>query len=351
MPILNMVYSTSGWWWPNIPLDAIDDLSVAPWNAEATIAWTDPWDLVVRWYTITSWVSTKLVRKVGSAPSSSSDWTLVLTETVRDQYSSTGYTDTWLTNWTTYYYAAFAVWDNGTESISNVRNVTPSSWWTPWADTIWYYPLTSSTQWTDQSGNGRDFTAHGSITYWTYGWVSCCYVNQWQLNYMFPNSGDWLPSSWNYTISLWYYHVANPSQDNGQMAQFSQGSNMWDSRIGMDIPVTWPSDVSNKPWLAIITSSWGRFSSPAISLTLNAWHHCVVTKNGSTLTLYVNWVSSASTTYGGYWDLWNYWISRDETYTRSIIGYVSNAIFEKKCWTASEVADYFDDTKADYWIS
>lgn len=125
MTIINMV----GWWasWPQVPLDAISVIAVEWWNAEATITWTDPSDIVVNWVTVTTWSSTKLVRKVGSAPTDSSDWTLVVTETVRDTYSSTWYTDTWLINGTTYYYAAFAVWNNWLETISSITpDVTPA---------------------------------------------------------------------------------------------------------------------------------------------------------------------------------------------------------------------------------
>lgn len=124
MTILNMV----GWWasWPKVPLNAISVIAAVWWNTEATITWTDPSDLVVNWVTVTTWTATKLVRKVGSAPVDSTDWTLVVTETFRDTYSVSWYNDTWLTNGTTYYYAAFAVWNNWLETISSTApNVTP----------------------------------------------------------------------------------------------------------------------------------------------------------------------------------------------------------------------------------
>lgn len=129
MTILNMV----GWWasWPKVPLNAISVIAVTWWDEEATITWTDPTDITVNWVLVASWSSTKLVRKVGSAPTNINDWTLVLTETVRDTYSSTWYTDTWLTNGTTYYYAAFSIWNNWLETISSITpSVTPEQqWW------------------------------------------------------------------------------------------------------------------------------------------------------------------------------------------------------------------------------
>lgn len=124
-----------------VPLNPISDLTVVWWDTEATITWTDPVDLAS-----TTWVSTKLVRKVGSAPTDSTDWTLVVTETVRDTYSVSWYNDTWLTNGTTYYYAAFAVWNNWLETISSTTpSVTPAQQW--WNMDNWTLAQTSNTLW------------------------------------------------------------------------------------------------------------------------------------------------------------------------------------------------------------
>ena len=145
MTILNMV----GWWasWPKVPLNAISVISAVWWDEEATITWTDPSDLVVNWVTVTTWSSTKLVRKAGSAPANINDWTLVLTETIRDTYSSTWYTDTWLTNGTTYYYAAFAIADNWLVTISStIPDVTPVQWRIPAAYQEVEYIASSGTQ-------------------------------------------------------------------------------------------------------------------------------------------------------------------------------------------------------------
>lgn len=128
MTILNMTYGQGNPFQP-FHLNAISDLSVTWWNAEATITWSDPWNLVVDGQTLATWASTKLIRKVGSAPSDSSDWTLVITETVADTYSVNPYTDSWLTNWTTYYYKAFSVGSNWLESGSNGVNVVPRKTW------------------------------------------------------------------------------------------------------------------------------------------------------------------------------------------------------------------------------
>ena len=110
-----------GWWL--VPLAWIIDLSATEswWNVSLT--WTDPDDIVKWWKTITAWTSTKIVRKEWSAPTDSTDWDLILTETTKNQYSSSWYTDSTISESWTYYYVAFAVADNWLETISNVEEV------------------------------------------------------------------------------------------------------------------------------------------------------------------------------------------------------------------------------------
>lgn len=119
MAIFNMVGGGS-WGGVIVPLNKITNLSIVEGNQQATITWTDPADITINWVNVVSWTKTILVRKVGSAPTSSTDGTVVTTSTTRSEYSSNWFVDTWVTNNTVYYYAAFAVWDNGTESISNI---------------------------------------------------------------------------------------------------------------------------------------------------------------------------------------------------------------------------------------
>ena len=85
-----------------------------------TIKWTDPLDAGTN-----IWLNTKLVRKAWSEPTSLSDGTVVVTVTTRNQYQSTWYDDTWLTIWTTYYYRAFAEFDEWEILGSATAFITP----------------------------------------------------------------------------------------------------------------------------------------------------------------------------------------------------------------------------------
>lgn len=104
----------------NQRLQPISNLTATAGKLQVTLTWSDPSDVSTK-----TWTSTKLVRKVGSAPSSSTDWTLILTETTRNQYSTSWYVDTWVIEDTTYNYAAFSVDSEGNEQISNIVNATP----------------------------------------------------------------------------------------------------------------------------------------------------------------------------------------------------------------------------------
>lgn len=232
MTIFNMVgWGSWGGWWVIVPLEAIDDLNAKSGNAEATITWTDPTNPVYNWVTLVSWSSTVLVRKTWSAPSNSSDWTVVVTETTRNQYSSSWYVDTWLTNWTTYYYAAFAIWDNGTESaISNTVSVIPdpnylcftanTAWSTIQLTKVWSPNAATFETSTDQD-NWTAYTIWDTITlsniwdkvYWrnrtsNMSSISSSWTNY--FNYVMTGS---IAASWNLNylqrkkpiLSLWWF--------------------------------------------------------------------------------------------------------------------------------------------------
>ena len=76
-------------------------------NASVTIKWQDPENTVISGSTFSTWAGTKLVTKETGYPANPDDGTLVVDNTVRDKYKSTGYTVTGLTNGKQYYFALF----------------------------------------------------------------------------------------------------------------------------------------------------------------------------------------------------------------------------------------------------
>lgn len=133
MPGINMMPSGSTL---QIPLDACTNFSGKAGNAQVTLTWTDPKD---KYATpegdisdtgdqlVSEWDHTVLVRKTGSQPAGPNDGTVVVSSSVRNQYQSTPYTDTGLTNDTTYYYAVFAYNKDGVASAGAFASATPTA--------------------------------------------------------------------------------------------------------------------------------------------------------------------------------------------------------------------------------
>ncbi len=98
--------------------------SITVGNTQLTITWTDPTDA--------TWAGTVLVRKVGGYPVSQNDGTIVVNSTVRNQYATTGFTDTGLTNGTQYYYQLFPYNTNGyyNTNSANQLTATPENYYT-----------------------------------------------------------------------------------------------------------------------------------------------------------------------------------------------------------------------------
>ena len=117
-----------------IPLDAPAGFTAKAGNAQVTLTWTDPKD---KYATpegetaqdpdqlVSVWEYTQIIRKTGSQPAGPHDGELVVSSSVRDQYATTGYVDTGLTNDTTYYYAAYAYNTDGVASEGAFTSATP----------------------------------------------------------------------------------------------------------------------------------------------------------------------------------------------------------------------------------
>lgn len=131
MPVMNMFPGGSTL---QIPLEACTAFSASAGNAKVELTWTDPKD---KYATpegdisdtgdqlVSEWDHTVLVRKTGSQPAGPNDGTVVVSSSVRNQ--STPYTDTGLTNDTTYYYAVFAYNKDGVASAGAFVNATPKA--------------------------------------------------------------------------------------------------------------------------------------------------------------------------------------------------------------------------------
>jgi hypothetical protein len=109
-------------------LAAPTNVTLTNFDEAVKISWTDPDDVTVTGGGVwASWKGTLVVRKEGSAPTSASDGVTVVNSTVRNQYSSTPYVDSGLTNGVTYYYGIFPYTEAIIYNFSTTASITPSA--------------------------------------------------------------------------------------------------------------------------------------------------------------------------------------------------------------------------------
>jgi hypothetical protein len=221
--------------------------------------------------------------------------------------------------------------------------------WQPWANTIAYYPLTSTTTVNDQSGNNRNLT-NSNVSFWTQFGVDCAYIS-WNADsshsvskYLYWNI-TWLPTwAWARTFLFWVYNNnANISSVADDMYIFQwQASNnkmvfvnwWWvDSRSGLAISQRW--------------SSWSFWVSIRKQRCYN-----VITYDGTKFEWYVNWVSrwTWTKTINTWSNKFSIFGASENPAWNAFNGWMSKLILENKVRTAQEIQDYYNLTKWNYWL-
>lgn len=76
-------------------------------DKKVVITWEDPTDTVIEGSTLSKWEGTKLVMKESGYPTSPDDGTVLVDNTTRDKYKTTGFEKSGLTNDKVYYFALF----------------------------------------------------------------------------------------------------------------------------------------------------------------------------------------------------------------------------------------------------
>lgn len=97
------------------------NLTAKAGNRSVVLKWEDPEDYTTTDNYPVEWLNTRIVRKTGSYPVDENDGTIVVTSSTRNQYKSNGYTDSGLTNYTTYYYRAFSCSTDGVYNHEQIQ--------------------------------------------------------------------------------------------------------------------------------------------------------------------------------------------------------------------------------------
>lgn len=210
----------------------------------------------------------------------------------------------------------------------------------PWANTVAYYPLTSTTTVNDMSGNNRNLT-NNNVVFWVYQWVNCWYFNArwssawycWLYNSSFY---PWGSASFPITVNLWFYASWNSTYYNPRL--------IW--------PILWAKSLWN------IVAWWYGWNINWAPFNIWEWTNvCFILTDNNHYTVYKNWVLQYENVYtdisswnSKYLTVW----TRDDNWTQNWDKWdwwISNIILENKARTADEVLDYYNSTKSLYWIS
>lgn len=204
---------------------------------------------------------------------------------------------------------------------------------TPWANTLAYYPLNSTTTVNDKSGNGYNLTNNGGVTFNSL-WATFS-SNKWL---SWSNFAQMPTRNSNRTYSIWFKQSSSIGTAN---YVFSMGSFVSLELVALSI-----YNNSNNAYI----DYWNGSIALGYVPTLNRWHNAVFTNDGNWQKLYIDGVLKWTST-------------KTLATTNSVILWMGDAsqfyfnwgmsefIVENKARTAQEVAYYYNQTKSTYWIS
>ena len=273
-------------------------------------------------------------------------------------YQSSAYSDTWLTQWTTYYYQVFSYSADWGITYWTPVSVTPTNPWQPDASrTIFYYEFENNLD--DSSGNWHNITSSTGVWYSTVWWQQVLIATNnvsWLEVSPSWTSGIW---SWDFAFSFWLYPVQPSLYHYPMLVGISYNNS----------PYAWPTIFYdafnlNGNWDCIFfrmrwwSQAYEHASTTTASSLYNSWHHIVMTRISWVVSCYIDWILETS------------WSGDTESFptsnyagrifarsdysdqSRGTTGAMTDKfILENVGWTTQEISNYFNRTKWDYWIS
>jgi len=204
--------------------------------------------------------------------------------------------------------------------------------WQPWANTIAYYPLSSNL--IDASWNSSDIIpSDSSSVIGNYQGIDCFNLNWY---YCTVSNIDTLATSNEYTFNFWLYRTARFD------IMYAENGSRWAWWLMMY------SGESQARWGNKTNQSTAFFEPPYntwlnIVFTVLNWEWSIYVNNNKTV-LKSSWVLAPN--HNGTPLI----IGGDYAYNNQGNWYLSKLIIEDRWWTAQEVADYYNQTKATYWL-
>jgi hypothetical protein len=204
-----------------------------------------------------------------------------------------------------------------------------------------YLPLDSTYTYTDQSGN-QVSTTNSNVTFWTYQWVDCwTFGNSTRISvspFNIPNDFTFVwrcYNTWVYQFEWQIFDARNGSDYIRAVFRIASECYWYYGSItGVNVAdTTWVNFIQNQ-WVlfAFVTTDWKQ----ELYVKWNNIDNYYSEANS------YSWFTPTNISIG---QEWNNWASRH------FIGGLSNIIIEDKVRTAQDISDYFNQTKANYWIS
>ena len=211
-------------------------------------------------------------------------------------------------------------------------------WWQPGENTIVYYPLTENAN--DYSGNGYNATNYEG-TFSTQNW---CYLWTITSRLELPSMTIWQT----FTISAWL--------------KLPNWQPTWDKEF--DIYYDWSGSYRNilyrcNAWWIDCYTWNNRTSHNAKTVSVafwTWWDNIILSKTWTSYSIYLNGnlLGTFSSAYNVSIPWWsnsiNIWHVSYSTSSSSAFWYVKDYIIEDKSRTVQEVADYYNQTKSNYWL-
>ena len=231
----------------------------------------------------------------------------------------------------------------GDNEVSKVfvwdTQVRPSGWWwQPWANTILYYSFNNTLN--DGSWNNYNLTNSWTTFVTLNSDKKVLSVEQASATY------TWWPNLvWeSITVSFWF-------ADTATRTWLSNRSYVHLVNDIVQVTHAWPKQ-NNRLYASV---QWqNNYEQAPIYNDTNVWHHVVITFDDSTkqqkeyvdnslksTTTYSNWISGTISQIKIWWT----------GYAWEVHFKIGDVILEDKVWTDQEIEDYYNQTKADYWIS
>lgn len=241
----------------------------------------------------------------------------------------------------------------GEKKVSEVylweKKIRPVGWFTPTANTLAYYPLSSDSK--DYSGQGKHGTISGAVSF--VGGRSV-------FNGGFVNPGFQFPTE-SFTLSLWAKTTREYKYSNGTWATLV-GKYWWGLGGSQEAFIVGVScRTSDNQLVGVWTrdKNWTASSDNVEHTRMNIGerHHILVTydKPSRNLSLATDWVKRITENRNfvaqedGNPYIWAMY-HRTSWATNHFYGSIQEVIFENKSWSDQEIASHYNQTKWQFWL-